>query len=191
MGSIAEHNIQKFKEDYNLNAFVETGTGLGGGLNWAIQNSNFTAYLSCELYKEVFNKIHIQSPKCFLFECDSLNFFKQIQPLIEKANCLFWLDAHFPGADFGYENYMDNKFDENLSLPLLNELDFLVNNKNILNDVFIIDDWRIYEDNSYQHGNSDIKRFEQRIIIENLFQKTHNLVKDFRHEGYLICTPKK
>ena len=56
MGIISAHNIEEFKQKYKLDIFIETGTGLGYGLNWALNNSNFKSYFSCEYYEKVFNR---------------------------------------------------------------------------------------------------------------------------------------
>jgi hypothetical protein len=60
-------------------------------------------------------------------------------------------------------------------------------------DVFIIDDLRVYEDNNYSDGNWPLKSQvggDGIDFIFELFQDTHNIERDLRHQGFLIITPK-
>jgi hypothetical protein len=190
MGSISNHNCEQIRKQYNLKLFVETGTGLGSGLSWALNNTKFKAYFSCEYYEEVFKKITINHHKCFIFNTHSVSFFRNIEKIIQNTPCLFWLDAHFPGADFGFEPYLSQKYDESISMPLIEELKFLFKHKNISKDVFIIDDWRCYEDLSYASGKCFIIKEEQGKEIISMFQNTHEIEKNLNDQGYLICKPK-
>jgi len=108
---------------------------------------------------------------------------------------LFWLDAHLP--DF-YDNSFGNDYLNNkeIFIPLEKELRIIKESKNIENDVFIIDDLRIYEKGNYQSGNWDgVLKNEKTSsgvnFIYDILSDTHTIVKDYRHEGYIICQPKK
>ena len=108
------------------------------------------------------------------------------------GNTIFWLDAHLP--DF-YDKSISSNYSDNdkLLIPLKNELEIIVNNKNISNDVFIMDDLRIYEKGKFKKG-------EWTKVIESghggidfvfeLLEKTHNIERIYDDEGYILCTPK-
>jgi hypothetical protein len=109
-----------------------------------------------------------------------------------NGNVLFFLDAHFPGADFHYESYT-SVTDYNIRLPLKRELETISALRDISKDVFIIDDLRVYEDNDYSDGNWPLRSVAGGNGIDfvyQIFEKTHNIQKDLRHQGFLIITPK-
>ena len=109
-----------------------------------------------------------------------------------NGNVLFFLDAHFPGADFHYETYT-SVTDYDTRLPLKKEIEAIVNNRNIKNDVFIIDDLRVYEDNEYSDGNWPLRKIAGGDGIDFIFDllgNTHNIERDLRYQGFLIITPK-
>ena len=75
------------------------------------------------------------------------------------------------------------------------EIILIKNKKDIKNDVFIIDDLRIYEKGNFEGGNwldvINTNIYTGIDFIHNLLGKTHDIMKDYRNEGYIICTPKK
>jgi hypothetical protein len=109
------------------------------------------------------------------------------------GNCLFWLDAHFPGADAGMKDYDDVKY-ETLRLPLVNEIETICQLRKKCKDVLIIDDLRIYEDGPFENGNVpvDALPFEDRNInfIYQSFKKSHVILKSYLDEGYILIFPK-
>ena len=105
---------------------------------------------------------------------------------------MFFLDAHFPGADFHYETYTSVE-DYDTRLPLKKEIETIVSNRDTKNDVFIIDDLRVYEDNDYTDGNWPLRSVaggDGIDFIYNYLSDTHDINKDLRYQGFLIITPK-
>jgi hypothetical protein len=74
--------------------FVETGTNHGDGALKAFQSGFKTVY-SCEILEESFNisKSRLQHLNAYLYNCSSLDFIKNIIPILEP-NFVLWLDAH-------------------------------------------------------------------------------------------------
>jgi hypothetical protein len=109
------------------------------------------------------------------------------------GNCLFWLDAHFPGADAGMARY-DAAMDEDIRLPLEKELTIIHECRKNCNDLLIIDDMRVYEDGPYENGNSPVDtlpRNDRNLdFINRLFGRTHISMKTYRNEGYILLFPK-
>ena len=98
---------------------------------------------------------------------------------------LFFLDAHFPGADFGLAGYEDET-NEDIRIPLQKEMETIVSLRgaDIKKDVFIIDDLRIYEDGPYEAGPWELKEKLGGHGIEfvyDLFAATHYIEKDYHH----------
>ena len=195
MGNIKRFNLKEHISKYDIKIFVETGTGAGNGINFAGQH-NFEKLYSIEIQTELYNLVssHIINNKIRLLNTDSLSGITDIFSNTENLqNTMFWLDAHYPGADYGYAKYTDNINNEPLRLPLEHELRKICEVKDVSNDVFIIDDLRIYLDGPYVNGNiSDEYKPKNRNIdfIYELFDKTHNINLSYDDEGYIIITPK-
>jgi len=195
MGSIRRHKdfIESIIFKNNLKYYIETGTGEGECLSYA-NTLPFNRLYSIEIYDEIhkkavekfsqFNNIHIMKG----------NSYEVIPSILKKidGNVLFFLDAHFPGVDFHFESFGSEK-DKDKNLPLEKELKTIIENFDTKNSVFIIDDLRIYEDGPYTGGNWPDRHLyggDNINFIYDLFNKTHNIVKDFNDQGYIILTPK-
>lgn len=192
MGYLSTFSLQSLIDSFDIEVFVETGTYRGDGLNHA-SAFNFKKLFSVELmdefYQQSLNRF-LNDTRITILKDNSIDGLDKITNGM-KENCLFWLDAHLPDFyDKKYGNdYMGQK---KLFIPLEDELKIIKNNKNIENDVFIIDDIRIYVDDNYQSGNwndSDATKLNGINFIYDILGKTHEFQKDLRHEGYLICTP--
>lgn len=197
MGTLKIFNLEKYITEYNIDTFIETGTYLGDSLDYA-SKFNFESLYSIELLDEFYNKCcdrFNKNSKIFLIKNNSVDGLMSIVSKIENKNCLFWLDAHLP--DFYDKKYGDNYIEnEKLFVPLEQELLILKQNKNLNNDVLIIDDLRIYENGDFQSGNWNgyLKKNKSNKGIKFIFDilsETHVVKKDYRHEGYIICYPKK
>jgi hypothetical protein len=88
-------------------------------------------------------------------------------------------------------------------LPLQKELDLIFQKRTSFKDVILMDDLWVYEDGPYETGlfNNHMKRMGWNItrqeiwqggidFIYELFGNTHQIVKDYRHQGYIILYPK-
>ena len=88
------------------------------------------------------------------------------------------------------------------AFPLEEEVQIISKNRDVSKDVFIIDDFILYEEGDYDCINYncvweygwlqeelDLKTNSQ--FLYDMFEKTHDLTKDLRSQGYLIITPKK
>lgn len=197
MGTLKTFNLGKFIDEYQVDTFIETGTYLGDSLDYA-SKFNFKTLYSIELLDEYYQKSlerFNHNEKIFLIKNNSVDGLISLLPKLSDCKCLFWLDAHLP--DFYDVNYGNNYTEnEKIFVPLEQELSSLKKFKNIENDVIIIDDLRIYERGNFESGNWD--GYLKKLIsdkginfIKDLLSETHHIEKDFRHEGYLICLPKK
>ena len=213
MGTLKKHDVSSLQDNYNLINYVETGTGEGECLEHAIIHS-FTNFHSIEIYDQVYlkakEKFDILSSlcrkECKLYHGSSVDKLPEVLSLIEGPT-LFFLDAHFPGADFRHERYDAIKEDE-IRIPLKVELETIIRMKDISKDVFIIDDLWLYEDANYQTGTlndhldkhfpglgytrEELSGGQNSDFIYELFAQTdtHDIKKDYRDQGYLVLTPK-
>jgi hypothetical protein len=193
MGSIRRHDIGSLIEKYELKNYIETGTGIGDCLSFAMEHQ-FTQIHSIEIYEQIYNdaKEKFSADNLTLHNGNSYEKLPQILKVTE-GNTLFFLDAHFPGVDFHFESF-GSETDKDKSLPLEQELKTIKENFNTEGSIFIIDDLRIYEDGPFTGGNWSERRLYGGDGIEfiyDLFDSTHEITKDYSDQGYIIITPKK
>lgn len=198
MGAIYAFDIEQLIKQYGLSTYVETGTGAGVSFQHALLfpfHNFFSIEMDPLLYEQMYKynaknvSIKLGRSKDRLPEilCDSGI----------RDNILFFLDAHFPEADFGHgcDRYVKSiqTYAED-ALPLKNELEIIKKFRVDKSDVIIIDDLRIYEDGNYEDGNWPERSnyaIGGREFVAEMFEKTHNIETVLKHQGYLILTPKK
>lgn len=181
---------------YQINNFIETGTGLGDTVAYVLNQNSGVQITSIEFHPEVARRAQdrfIYEDKVLILEGDSKEVLKDLKTNYYTGNTLFFLDAHYPGADFGYSKYNDPDMDPDLKLPLHKELEVICNIKDVSQDVFLIDDLRIYEEGPYEMGN--ITKEQGAVLtgvdfIYDLLGKTHNIEKHYFYTGFLTITPK-
>lgn len=204
MGSITYFDLNNYINDYKCDIYVETGTGIADCLGHAIKYP-FSKFYSVELDEELANdaKIKIPQKNVEIINDYSTNMLRNIVPNLPKeVSILFFLDAHFPGADFHKITYEESikKYKEE-SLPLEKEVEVLINNRDLSNDVVIIDDWFLYQPELKYEAHNTVNWAHKPLQDElglttdggsiiKKFEHTHNYTVDPRHQGYLILTPK-
>lgn len=198
MGSVNHFNVHKIIKQYGARIFFETGTGMGSGLQFAAQFPFYQLY-STEIEEELFGICRVkfaQDKRINLLLSPSepaLDIVLQLLPI--ETPIMFWLDAHFPGADFGLAR-RDDEHDETIRLPLERELETICRHRPLGKDVILIDDLRIYEDGPFTDGNilpehHVLPPAERNIdFIFKLLGKTHEVSRDFQDQGYVIAVPK-
>ncbi len=193
MGLINRFDLSRIIREYRTPYFFETGTFKGEGVDYALQ-SPFEKIVSVEIIgtiaDEAKSKYEAQH-KISIIENNSVSALAAEIPKLDK-NCIFWLDAHFPGADAGITRYDDG--DESVRLPLQKEIETISRLRANFKDVLIIDDLRIYEDGPYQNGNvpADALPKANRDIgfIYHSFGASHVILKSYIDEGYILMFPK-
>ena len=194
MGQLNEAiQVKNVLDFYNIDNFVETGTGAAEVVRSISNIKSDLNIHTIEIIEEIFNKNKISHS--YLTNVNwhlgqSSEVMPEILPQLE-GNTLFWLDAHFPGADFGLASYGDEE-DLDKRLPLRSELEIIVKGRDVSNDVFVIDDLRIYEDGPFGDGNwEDREKYGGDGIefIEELFDETHYVVKSYNAQGSVLLFP--
>jgi hypothetical protein len=114
---------------------------------------------------------------------------------------LWFLDAHFPGADFHKLTYEESiRHFKQVAFPLESEIRKLTTLRDCSRDVFILDDFIIYEPGNYEcikggmvwkYGwlQEELGLQTNSQFIYDLLGSTHTFTKDTRHQGYLVITP--
>ena len=207
MGLLREHKLTDYIDRYNLKYYFETGTGKAECLEYALRypfEEYWTVDIDEDLIEESFNKFKNMSKNINLLIGKSIDILDEYVPQIPKESpTLFYLDAHFPGADFQKctyeESIREHKKD---AFPLEEEVDVILEKRDISKDVFIIDDLVLYEEGDFEclkvgcvweygwlQEELDLKT-DSKFLYEK-FEKTHDFKKDLRSQGYLIITPKQ
>lgn len=189
MGAINRFNLQNFISSNNLVNYVETGTGEGMCLSYA-KKFPFKKFISCEIHKEVFKNVVTKfSSEVEIHNSTSEEMFLKVLPTLE-GNSLFFLDAHFPGADFHYSKYDEVK-EYDIRLPLEKELNILLKYRKNFNDVIVIDDLRIYMNGPYTGGNWGLRDSagSKRVgfIFDLLNEMNKQIIIDYADQGYVIA----
>ena len=207
MGLLRQHKLTDYIDRYNLKYYFETGTGKAECLEYALRypfEEYWTVDIDEDLIEESFNKFKNMSKNINLLIGKSIDILDEYIPQIPKESpTLFYLDAHFPGADFQKctyeESIREHKKD---AFPLEEEVDVILEKRDISKDVFIIDDLVLYEEGDFEclkvgcvweygwlQEELDLKT-DSKFLYEK-FEKTHDFKKDLRSQGYLIITPKQ
>lgn len=207
MGSLRDHNLNDYIQNYNLKYYFETGTGMGDCISYALQYSfeeYYTVDIDEDLVEETYSKLkNVNKNVNFLVgkSVDILN--EYVEKIPKESPILFFLDAHFPGADFHKCTYEESIREyKNDAFPLEEEVDIILSKRDCSKDVFIIDDLVLYEKgdytwvlagNNYEYGwlQEELNLKTDSKFLYNKFEKTHDFKKDLRHQGYLIITPKQ
>src|SRR4030067_914056 len=200
MGDIRTFDLSIYKNRYNINTFVETGTLYGDSVEYF--KDDFDILHSIEIDEELFIKASNRFKdfaKIKLYLGVSISVLSHLVPTLARS--FFWLDAHFPSADCHKKKYNEEQ-DEKLRIPLKYELEIIRNH--VFNDVIIIDDLWLYEDGPFEWGPFDehskqcglgVTRKElmgeiSSVFVYDLFSSTHIIEKIYKHQGYLILTTK-
>lgn len=199
MGSLRTFNLAPMMEAFGCRYLFETGTSSGDGVAYA-QHFAFDEIWSVEIVPELaerakarfaaVDRIHI------LNEPSTSALARVLPGLPPSRSVIFWLDAHFPGADDGLATYKAEQ-DDDRRLPLQRELEMIAALRPASRDVIIIDDLRIYEDGEWEQGplpeiasTLPPERRNIDFITSSRWASTHQIERSARHTGYLLLTPK-
>lgn len=194
MGSIKRFDLKSLNKKYKIDFFFETGTWKGDGLAYA-SKFEFKKLLSCEIMEDIYKKTSLRfenNKKIHLFLGSSEEALNHLNKEID-GNCMFWLDAHYPGAEEGIHTYNEIE-KETIRLPLHMELLLIKSLRPNFNDVIIVDDLRIYETGPFKGGNMPdniIPPAKRNIdFVYELFSKSHDIIKLYDDHGYIVIVPK-
>ena len=195
MGGLHRFNIKKILADTGINTLVETGTGQGESIKYALR-SGIGAIHSCEGEESLYSsarQLFSGTPEVCLYNSRSVSFLKDFTP---TGATLYFLDAHFwGGADFGLLD-RDDVINHKDSFPLCDELLLLLQKQYISKSIIIIDDARIYYDDEFQSGpcppewmcTRDLPALK---LLLDKFAQLHKMVvtTTLHNEGYIIISP--
>jgi len=201
MGDLKLFDLKNIKDKRNTNVLIETGTFRGEGTAYAADT--FGEVHSIEIHDGLYNAAVAKfkdNDAVTIHHGNSLDILPDLLTTIDD-NILFWLDAHFPGADCHEEAY-DAEQNQSKRVPLSQELK-LIHDSRDGNDVIIVDDLWLYEDGPFEWGSWDdhskkhgfnvtrdeLMHGESLTDIIELLSDTHDVQRRYEHQGYLIFTP--
>lgn len=198
--ALLDADVRGFVEDYHLTRLVETGTGFGQSVVYALSLDVFRSIWSCEIDADTLERgkalfAQMADPRVRLFLGLSVTMLECLGALPTNEGVLFWLDAHFPGSHFGRGGIGDEP-DERVRVPLREELETIKRLRPGCRDVIMIDDLWLFEDGDYEWGElpEDLRRSLRgergRGFVDEIFGETHDIELHSRFGGWLSLTPK-
>jgi len=201
MGQLNAFVLEPLIKKYNLKIYFETGTGEAISLQHALK-SNFEHFYTVDIdgeFIENAKKIILNKNITYVHDYSTNALRSYVPKLAKDKPTLFFLDAHFPGADFHKCSYEESiKTFKEESFPLHLEIEILKNTRDLSKDVIIIDDLKLYEPSElYEHSINPVKKYldEEKLsrdssFIYDAFELTHTFEKSYQHQGYLTILPK-
>lgn len=194
MGKISNPvNLDRLIRNFNISNFVETGVGDGTSMQEVFNLNLVKNFYGIELDKNMCIKLENSElgNHVVLYNGYSKD---EIFPLLKALNdkpTLFWLDAHFPDSDYNGAPY-DSEPDATKRIPLNVELEAICSERNILNDVIIIDDLRVYIDGPFESGSWPFRVIagaDGYQFAKDLLSKTHIIIENYKDQGYILAFP--
>ena len=208
MGCLRRHDLNDYIAKYKLEYYFETGTGKAEALEYATRypfKKCYTVDIDEDLVEYSYNKLK-DSSTCnieFLIGKSTDILDEYVSKIPKKSSALFFLDAHFPGADFHKCTYEESIREHmEYAFPLEEEVNVILRNRDISKDVFIIDDLILYQKDAkvdcleegivweYDWLQKELNLQTSANFLYEKFEKTHEFKTDLRDQGYLIITPK-
>lgn len=186
MGQLKCWPIQQLVKDHGLVNFVETGTWKADGLLHAMRSPFLNLY-SIEvddlLWCTAIDRVAAEEPGDVRWDIRLGESLKEVSFILGGLTgpTLWWLDAHLP------ERYGCTAAPR---LPLAAEVQLIVDHdRDHSADVFIMDDWRLYENHPYASGLFPDGPVADPAPIRRALRSTHVLNLSLFNEGYLVALP--
>jgi hypothetical protein len=201
MGSFYRFDPSDWIEKYKLVNYVELGFGDLTSFKHAL-NYNFAKWYGVDLDKDWCSQAQwLVSDYVTIVNDYSTNALKLWSKEI-FGNSLIFMDSHFYLSDYRGLSYEESiRTYKRDSLPLEDELNVLIENRDISRDVIIIDDVFLYigdhltewsKQNPFKHRDL-VKELGIDLSPQFIYDKlsaTHNIEINTQDQGYLIATPK-
>jgi SAM-dependent methyltransferase len=195
MGTLRRFNLRALSAATGIKTLVETGTGEGQSVWWALQ-CEFKEAHSVELEARLHSRAQTflkDMSHVHLTLGESIQFLSGLRDRVSGPKLIF-LDAHFAGgADFELQSH-EASLTSAESFPLLGEVRAL---QHVLGpaDVLIVDDARMYQPGPFQGGECPevARRWHELAELEGLFDHwsdSHVLAMLEYDQGYFCLVPK-
>lgn len=190
-------DINQLCNFYDTKTYVETGTGEGNSLAVMLEvkaiDKLYTVDIDPDMLSQASNRLGCTDR--VMYACN--NSFDFLEDLLEndlkdRDSVLFFLDAHFPFADFKKMTYQESiNFYKNQAIPLKDELELISKHRPKKNDIIVLDDLRIYKDGPYEGGNWNdrllYKLGDESFIYQYFPDRT--ITEYYTEQGFILITP--
>ena len=186
--------LEQMLKNFGIKNFVETGTGDGSSMDKVLLTEIVDNAYGIELDDELYANLaeaYAGIDYMHLYKGYSEDKMANVMDDIDDEPAMFWLDAHFPGADYGPAGYGAEE-DVNKRLPMEAELRVMKEKRDLSKDIIFMDDLRIYVDRGYEAGNWNQRKMyggDGYDFVEELIGDTHVLVEHHGDQGYLLAFP--
>ena len=199
MGQLSAFDLDAAIEDGGLVNYVETGTGEGISLAYAQHKFKdlHSIDIDADLIQAALNRFQGDG-SIHLYVGLSRDMLPVVLGELSIEPTLFFLDAHFPGADFHKITYEESmaRYQED-AFPLVEELKIITSGRNTSRDVFIIDDFSLYEDGDWEAYAWQYKELQGELGLATNSNEIYPILSDTHvfsiytaHQGYLVAVPK-
>jgi hypothetical protein len=198
MGTLSDFDLGQMIEQNRCRYLIETGTGGGSGVAFA-SKFPFEHVYSIEIMHSLAYEValrHSKNLKITIFHGKSERGLTEIiEEIPPDAPVIYWLDAHFPGADHLKAGYA-SETNEAVRLPLERELRLVAGLRDISRDIFLVDDLRIYEDGNYPEGPCPpdalpaSPELRDLRFFDEVLGETHRIERIYKRTGYICAYPK-
>jgi hypothetical protein len=182
MGSTAPFNLAH----YGCDIYVETGTGHANCLKQAVASNCFKRHYSVDIDEILVRDARRVFPQAIIEQGTSVEVLERwlsSGEIKDEERVLFFLDAHFPGADFRGATY-DVKAPN--AVPLEQELTLIKKYRPHGKDYIICDDARIYDMRQWHNGAIEWLQVPGGLsFVYELFSEDKVNI-DLREEGYIL-----
>ena len=184
MGSLRDFKLG----EYGCNVYVETGTGHGGTLSRAIPNFSrcYSVDMDEGMVYSARNKFRGATIDIGLSTEILEKWLKS--SLSPDDRVFFFLDAHFPGAD-----YRGARYDVNApnAVPLREELELIKKYRPNGKDIIVCDDARIYTIANFENGNAEHLQVPGGMSFVTEIFPNAEIKLTMEEEGYIIIDKRK
>jgi hypothetical protein len=198
MGSLSACSVDTLRRQYHCLHFIETGTGMAAGIGHA-RTFPFDSLVTMDIETSLCALAHRafrDDPRIRIYNAESQTVLPIVLEHIPRDEAiLFWLDAHFPGADYDIRSPRA-EWRDHIRLPLETELKIIKAFRPADRDVILCDDLRIYLDGEFETGNipeeyrAVCPRHRGIEFVYEIFGQSHVINLDFHDHGYLCLTPR-
>lgn len=186
--------LKKMLQDFDIKNFVESGTGDGSSMDKVllteVVDDSYGVELDDGLYEKLEKKYN-SLDYVHLYNGYTEDRFTDVLNDLGDTPTLFWLDAHFPGADYGDASYGAEE-DIDKRLPMEKELRVMKDNRDLSKDIIFMDDLRIYVDRPFVAGSWPQRKLygaDGYDFVEEIIGDTHILIEHHGDQGYLLAFP--
>ena len=186
--------LKKMLRGFDIQNFVESGTGDGSSMDKVLLTGRKLSAYGVELDEELYENLEKKYGMLgyvALYKGYTEDQFVRVMEDLDDSPTLFWLDAHFPGADYGDASYGAEE-DIDKRLPMEKELRVMKENRDLSNDIIIMDDLRIYVDRPFVAGPWPQRKLyggDGYDFVEEIIGETHILIEHHGDQGYLLAFP--